>query len=65
MERRTFLGVIAGGLLAAPLTAHGQQGPKVAKVGVLFGRAPTAENTHAVEQGLRDLGWIKDLNLTI
>ena len=29
MERRTFLGMIAGGLLAAPFAAEGQQARRV------------------------------------
>src|ERR1700730_11128260 len=35
MERRTFLGVIAGSLLAAPLAAEAQQTGKVYRIGVL------------------------------
>jgi len=35
MERRTFLGVIAGALLAAPLTAEAQQVGKVYRIGYL------------------------------
>lgn len=34
MERRTFLAVVSGGLLAAPLAANLQQTPKVHRVGV-------------------------------
>ena len=33
MERRTFLGMIAGGLLAAPFAAEGQQASRVWRVG--------------------------------
>jgi hypothetical protein len=33
MERRTFLGMIAGGLLAAPFAAEGQQARRVWRVG--------------------------------
>jgi putative ABC transport system substrate-binding protein len=35
MERRTFLGVIAGGLLAAPLAAEAQQTAKLPRIGLL------------------------------
>jgi len=35
MERRTFIEVLAGGLLAAPLAAEAQQAAKVARVGYL------------------------------
>jgi len=39
MDRRAFLGTLAGGLLAAPLAAEGQQ-PKMPTVGVLVVDAP-------------------------
>jgi putative ABC transport system substrate-binding protein len=65
VTRRAFIGTLTGGLLATPLVAHGQQRAKVAKVGVLFGRPPTARHTQAFEQGLRDLGWIQGQNLTL
>jgi putative ABC transport system substrate-binding protein len=65
IDRRTFISTLTGSLLAGPLAAHGQQRAKVAKVGVLFGRPPTAGHTQAFEQGLRDLGWIKGQNLTL
>jgi hypothetical protein len=35
MERRRFIEVIAGGLLAAPLAAEGQQAEKVHRIGLL------------------------------
>ena len=40
MDRRAFLGVIAGGLLAAPLAAEGQQAGKVYRLGIL---SPTSQ----------------------
>jgi hypothetical protein len=33
LKRRAFLGVIAGGLLAAPLAAEAQQAGKIYRVG--------------------------------
>jgi hypothetical protein len=35
MDRRVFLGTLAGGLLAAPLAAEAQQAAKVPRVGYL------------------------------
>jgi len=35
MERRRFIEVIAGGLLAAPLAFEAQQAAKVARIGFL------------------------------
>ena len=36
MKRRAFIGVLTGGLLAAPLAAEAQPAPKVARIGVLY-----------------------------
>jgi putative ABC transport system substrate-binding protein len=68
IERRTFLGMIAGGLLAAPLAAQAQQPRKVARVGYLSpGYPPPAETLtlDVLRQGLRDLGWIEGRTLII
>jgi hypothetical protein len=65
MDRRIFLGTLAGGLLAASLAADAQQHAKVAKVGVLWGRTSTRGLTETFEQGLRDRGWVKGLNVRI
>ena len=35
MDRRRFIGAVAGGLLAAPLAAEAQQAAKVARIGYL------------------------------
>jgi hypothetical protein len=35
MERRAFIGMMAGGLLAAPLVAEAQQAGKVWRIGYL------------------------------
>jgi putative ABC transport system substrate-binding protein len=65
MDRRIFLGTLAGGFLAASLAADAQQHAKVAKVGVLWGRTSTRGLTETFEQGLRDRGWVKGLNVRI
>jgi len=62
VERRAFLGTLAGGLLAAPLAAEGQPAGKVYRVGFLA----TVENPRAWEaflQGLRELGWVEGKNI--
>ena len=66
MERRTFLGMMAGSLLAAPLAAEAQPVAKVPRIGYLA-LNPTA-NPHlheAFRQGLRDLGYVEGRNLVI
>jgi putative ABC transport system substrate-binding protein len=69
MERRRFIEVIAGGLLAAPPAAEAQQPAKVFRIGILGTYPPTApEFAHlweAFAQGLRELGYIEDQNLVV
>jgi putative tryptophan/tyrosine transport system substrate-binding protein len=64
MERRSFLGVIAGGLVAAPLVAEAQQAAKIARLGYL-GRKANSHLHAAFLQGLRDLGYVEDRNVVI
>jgi putative ABC transport system substrate-binding protein len=67
MERRTFIGVVAGGLLAAPLAAEAQQAAKVPRIGFL-GNSTAALEANLVgpfREGLRDLGYVEGRNLLI
>src|SRR5437867_13344056 len=66
MERRTFLAIVAGGLLAAPLAVEAQHTGKVYRVGFLWDSP--AVWRHALEgfrQGLRDLGCVEGRNVVI
>ena len=67
MDRRAFLGTLAGSVLAAPLAPEAQQAGKVWRVGYLGnGNAtPSALYRDAFRQGLRDLGWVEGQNVTI
>ena len=67
MERRAFLGVIAGGLLAAPLAAEAQQVGKVPRIGFLSVTSPSDRPPllDAFRQGLRELGWVEGQNIVI
>jgi putative ABC transport system substrate-binding protein len=72
MERRTFLGVIAGGVLAAPLAAAAQKSEKMARVGILgIGPAPNPEelaksvSTNPFWLSMRQLGWVDGQNLVV
>jgi putative ABC transport system substrate-binding protein len=67
MERRTFLVMISGGLLAAPLAAEAQPAGKVPRVGWLSAssRADASDRRRAFTEGLRDLGWIEGQNLLV
>ncbi len=64
--RRTFIAMLAGGLLAAPLAAGAQQAAKVARIGVLATNlAASPHMREAFRQGLRDLGYVEGGNLVI
>jgi putative ABC transport system substrate-binding protein len=63
MDRRAFIGTLAGGLLVTPLAAEGQPAPgKVPLIGLLdYGTPDAARLTwwKAFRQGLRDLGYVE------
>jgi len=61
MERRTFMGLVSGGLLAAPL-AEGQQTGKVWRIGTLDYGAPDAARLawwKALREALQELGYVE------
>ena len=74
MDRRTFLGALASGLLAAPLAAEAQQAGKVYRVGLIFPSPPVSEmagpepvnnGARAFVRGLRALGYAEGRNLIL
>ena len=68
MERRTFLGAIAGGLLAAPLAGEAQQAARIPRVGVVADPDPPYTpnlRLEAFRQGLRDLGYVEGQNVLL
>src|ERR1700674_2419226 len=65
MDRRTFIGAVTGGLLAAPLAAVAQQRGKVARIGYLRRTTPQPADIAALRQGLQELGYIVGQNLVI
>jgi putative ABC transport system substrate-binding protein len=65
MDRRAFLGTLAGGLLAAPLAAEAQQAGKIPRIGLLQpGPRPSAW-AEAFREGLRDHGYVEGKNLIV
>ena len=57
LGRRRFMAAIAGGLLAAPLAAEGQQAEKVWRIGYLGNFPPTPRTAFfvaAFSDGLRE-----------
>jgi putative ABC transport system substrate-binding protein len=66
MERRIFMTLVSGGLLAAPLAAQAQQ-QTIAKIGYLSTRSPgeARSYTDAFIRGLNDTGYVEGRNLVI
>ena len=66
MERRTFLALLPGSLLAAPLAAEAQPTGKVPRIGYLALQPAANPHLHeAFRQGLRDLGYVERRNVVI
>jgi len=59
MDRRTFIGMLTGSLLTAPLAAEAQQAHKVYRIGflLLFPREVQLNLIAAFEAGLRERGY--------
>ncbi len=62
MDRRAFMGALAGGLLAAPLAAQAQQARKVPRIVLVL---PPGPEERAFLDGMRELGWVEGQNMTI
>ena len=61
MDRRTFIGVVAGGILAAPLGSVAQPAGKTVRIGRLSPLSAEADVPllAAFRRGMRDLGWVE------
>jgi putative tryptophan/tyrosine transport system substrate-binding protein len=67
MERRTFIAMVPGSLLVAPLVAEAQQTGKVWRIGFLGGASPGgyAVQLEALRLGLSDHGYVEGKNISI
>ena len=67
MDRRTFIGTLAGGLLAAPLAAEAQPTGKVYRIGLILTGAPdeSGQLVKALDVGLRELGYVEGRNVVL
>jgi len=69
VDRRAFIGTIAGGLLGAPLAVGAQPAGKVYRIGYISNSPPnTPESSRlheAFRQGLRERGWVEGRNAVI
>jgi putative ABC transport system substrate-binding protein len=65
MERRTFIAMLTGGIVAAPLAAEAQPA-KVSRIGVLSPGSPgPSPLLDAFRQGLRELGYVEGQNIRL
>ena len=67
MDRRTFIGILAGGLLAAPPVVGAQPAGKVPRIGYIDGASSSTnpELTDAFRDQMRQLGYVEGKNLVI
>jgi len=66
IDRRAFIGAVAGGLLAAPLAVEAQQAGKVPRIGYLSGGSPSgAPQLKVFRETLLGLGWVEGQNISI
>jgi hypothetical protein len=69
MDRRTFIGTLAGGLLATPLVAEGPQAGSVARIGYLaFSPLESPETWVALDafrKGRREGDYVEGQNIAI
>jgi putative ABC transport system substrate-binding protein len=66
MDRRTFIGAVAAGMIAAPPAAYAQTATTVRRIGVLSaGEVGTPAELRRIYAPLRELGWIEGQNLLI
>jgi ABC-type uncharacterized transport system substrate-binding protein len=65
MDRRTFVGTLAGGLMIGRSIADAQPASKTYRVGFLLGatRESVASLFNALRDGMRDLGYVEGRNL--
>jgi putative ABC transport system substrate-binding protein len=69
VDRRSFIGTLAGGLFAVPLVAEAQQAASLPRIGFLgtssLSDRRAARYVRAFRQGLRELGYVEGQNIAI
>ena len=65
MKRRSFVGGLMLGTLAAPLAGQARQTGSVARIGILRPGSPPDPYIEAFQQGLRELGYAEGRNIEI
>jgi putative tryptophan/tyrosine transport system substrate-binding protein len=64
-DRRRFIGVLAGGLVALPVNTNAQRPANVARIGFLGSTTPPPELLAAVRGGLRERGYVEGASLAL
>jgi putative ABC transport system substrate-binding protein len=67
MDRRTFVGALAGALLTSPLAVEAQPAGKVPRIGYLGQNSAESgrDQLAAFREGLRERGWVEGKNIAI
>ncbi|MGE5739346.1 MAG: hypothetical protein ACM34F_10670, partial [Betaproteobacteria bacterium] len=65
MDRRTFIGTMAGSLLVAALPVRAQQIRTVRRIGILSAGTLSRRNWAPFLETMRALGWIEDQNFVV
>ena len=67
MDRRAFIGTVAGALLTAPLAGEAEQAAKNHRVGLLYpaGEPPPGHRMEWFRLGLREAGYVEGQNLSL
>jgi putative tryptophan/tyrosine transport system substrate-binding protein len=65
MDRRTFIGSVASGVLIVSLAARAQPTGPVRRIGWLWLETDSAAEVHRADAHLRALGWIEGQNLVV
>ena len=63
VDRRTFIGTLAGGIFASPFVTFAQQPTKLPRIGILG--SEVGAHWEGFRQGMRDLGYVDGRNFTI
>src|SRR5712692_8638063 len=63
MNRRSFVGTLGLGLLAAPLAAEARSIPRIGSLELTLGPPPVTPWRQGLLQGLADLGYVEGQNV--
>jgi putative ABC transport system substrate-binding protein len=65
ISRRTFIAVTGGAVLASPLAVEAQSAGKPSRIGYLSLAPGPSARSEALQQGLRELGYVEGQNIVI